>query len=99
MHPKSGIACALVISIFVCIGCQSIYAQDESTPRANNVGYEDVVELNERLRTELHELNSDFDRMRNLQRWTFALVTVGALSLGFVLGYLGRHLKDTAKAS
>lgn len=96
---QSLMACALALVMSLCIGCQSTFAQEEPIRNASSEKYEDVLKLNERLRTELNELNSDFDRMRILQRWTFALVTVGALSLGFVLGYLGRHLKDTAKAS
>lgn len=103
VEPKarrhSLVAWALALSVFLCFGGQSIYAQNEHALIADNVEYDEIVKLNERLRTELNELNSDYDRMRNLQRWTFALVTIGALSLGFVLGYLGRHLKDTAKAS
>lgn len=79
--------------------CQSSHPQEEQVSTSAAEEYEEIVDLNERLRDELSELNSDFDRMRTLQRWTFALIGIGALSLGFVLGYLGRHLKDTAKAS
>ncbi len=90
-----------VITLIVAssLWCQLGHPQEQAANIGVTEEYEEIVSLNERLRDELSELNSDFDRMRTLQRWTFALVGIGALSLGFVLGYLGRHLKDTAKAS
>ena len=90
---------ALVLILAIGLLCQSCYAQEEQARPGVSEEYEEIVNLNERLRDELNDLNSDLDRMRTVQRWTFALVGIGALSLGFVLGYLGRHLKATAKAS
>ena len=89
------------LALFLAIGllCQSSFSQEEQAGIAATGEYEEIVKLNERLRDELNDLNSNLDRMRTVQRWTFALVGIGALSLGFVLGYLGRHLKATAKAS
>ena len=90
---------ALALILAIGLVCQSSFPQEEQTSIHIAEEFEEIVNLNKRLRDELNDLNSDFDRMRTVQRWTFALVGIGALSLGFVLGYLGRHLKATAKAS
>lgn len=71
----------------------------ESTVDEWEQQHAEVVDLNKRLRTELIDLNSDIDRMHVAQRWALALVALGAFSLGFVLGYLGRHTKEAAKSS
>ncbi len=96
-YTRAAWVVSLVVASSLC--CQFGHSQELAASIGVTEEYEEIVSLNERLRGELSELNSDFDRMRTLQRWTFVLVGVGALSLGFVLGYLGRHLKDTAKAS
>ena len=92
-------ALVALLAVAGCLWCQTGIAQEEQARNHLTEEYDEIVNLNERLRDELSELNSDFDQLRTLQRWMFALVGLGALSLGFVLGYLGRHLKATAKAS
>lgn len=91
--------CVLAVLVSLCLACQADFPAWSSLQVGTSETVQEVVQLNERLRSELSALNSDYDRMRNLQRWMFVLVGIGALSLGFVLGYLGRHLKATAKAS
>ena len=61
--------------------------------------HREVVQLNERLRTEVTNLNADIDTLRAAQRWTLLLVAIGVFCLGFVLGYAGRRSKDAAKSS
>ena len=83
-------------AMMVCL-CMLPTLGQEDAENQSEQKYLEAVTLNERLRTELANLNSDFDRARVAQRWALALVGLGAFGLGFVLGYVGRHSKDAAK--
>ncbi len=85
------------LAIAICLCTIPVFGQIEEADNQTEQKYSEAVSLNERLRTELANLNSDFDRVRVAQRWALALVGLGAFGLGFVLGYVGRHSKDAAK--
>lgn len=87
----------VAISILLCFCMLPVAGQDDQAPSQLAQRHAEAVSLNERLRTELAELNSHLDRVRVAQRWALALVGLGAFGIGFVLGYVGRHSKDAAK--
>lgn len=97
IYVSAGHIRVVAFSILLCLCTLPVAGQDDATPSQLAQRHAEAVSLNERLRTELAELNSHLDRVRVAQRWALALVGLGAFGIGFVLGYVGRHSKDAAK--